>query len=197
MRADRIFASPLTVTGSIGIFGMLPNGKGLLDKVGVNPQFVSTDPQCDIRIPLMPLSEYQMAALQTEINRGYDRFVKRVAKGRNMPESKVRAIAEGRVWDGKKALELGLIDQLGTLNDAIAWVASSSKLDKDYDVVLYPEAESGFMDIIMNMTKCGLAPQMEQMLGQIETNPFIIAKGISILNQKPVQARAPHTLFLL
>lgn len=194
---DRIFACPLTVTGSIGIFGMLPNGKGLLEKLGVNPQFVTTNQLSDIRIPLAPITDSQMAALQAEINRGYDKFINRVALGRHMPESKVRAIAEGRVWDGKKALELGLVDQLGTLEDAIAWVATTSKVDKDYDVVLYPKTESSFMDMVMSMTKTGLAPQMDQMLGKIEANPFLLAKGISIIQQKPLQARAPKALFLL
>lgn len=195
--ADRIFACPLTITGSIGIFGMMPNAKGLLDKVGVNPQFVTTNPNSDIRIPFAPLTPYQMDALQTEINRGYDQFIQRVAKGRHMPESKVRAIAEGRVWDGKKALALGLVDQLGTLDDAIAWVATTAKVDKGYDVVLYPEAESNFMDVVMSMTKTGLAPQMDQMLVKIEPNPFLLAKGINILTQKPVQARTPKAIFLL
>lgn len=195
--ADRIFASPLTITGSIGIFGMFPNAKGLLDKVGVNPQFVTTDANNDIRIPLAPLSDYQMAAMQEEINRGYDQFVKRVAEGRHMPESKVRAIAEGRVWDGAKALQLGLVDQLGSLNDAIAWVAASSKLDKDYNVVLYPESESSFMDIVMSMTKSSLSPTMQQMFGQIDANPFLISKGLNILTQKPIQARASKAIFLL
>lgn len=195
--ADRIFACPLTVTGSIGIFGMLPNGKGLLEKLGVNPQFVTTNQLSDIRIPLAPITDSQMAALQAEINRGYDKFINRVALGRHMPESKVRTIAEGRVWDGKKALELGLVDQLGTLEDAIAWVATTSKVDKDYDVVLYPKTESSFMDMVMSMTKTGLAPQMDQMLGKIEANPFLLAKGISIIQQKPLQARAPKALFLL
>lgn len=195
--ADRIFACPLTVTGSIGIFGMLPNGKGLLEKLGVNPQFVTTNQLSDIRIPLAPITDSQMAALQAEINRGYDKFINRVALGRHMPESKVRAIAEGRVWDGKKALELGLVDQLGTLEDAIAWVATTSKVDKDYDVVLYPKTESNFMDMVMSMTKTGLAPQMDHMLGKIEANPFLLAKGISIIQQKPLQARAPKALFLL
>ncbi len=195
--ADRIFACPLTITGSIGIFGMLPNGKGLLDKLGVNPQFVSTNPLSDFRIPLAPITDQQMAAMQVEINRGYDRFISRVARGRHMPESKVRAIAEGRVWDGQKALQLGLVDQLGTLDDAIAWVATNSKLGTDYDVALYPKSESSFMDMVMGMTKTGLAPQMDQMLGKIEPNPFLLAKGISLLGQKPLQARAPKAIFLL
>ncbi len=176
---------------------MLPNGKGLLDKLGVNPQFVSTNPLSDFRIPLAPITDQQMAAMQVEINRGYDRFISRVARGRHMPESKVRAIAEGRVWDGQKALQLGLVDQLGTLDDAIAWVATNSKLGTDYDVALYPKSESSFMDMVMDMTKTGLAPQMDQMLGKIEPNPFLLAKGIRLLHQKPLQARAPKALFLL
>ncbi len=96
--AERIFADPLTVTGSIGIFGMIPEASGLAEKLGVNMQTVSTDPKVAFPTLFRPMTEEQLGVMQRYIDRGYDRFVKRVAKGRNLPESKVRAIAEGRVW---------------------------------------------------------------------------------------------------
>lgn len=120
--ADRIFADPTTITGSIGIFGMLPDVSGLASKIGVHPQSVSTNPEANFPLLTSPLTESQTAAMQSYIEKGYDRFITRVASGRRISPAKVRVIAEGRVWDGQKALELKLVDELGSLKDATEWV---------------------------------------------------------------------------
>ena len=114
--ANRIFADPLTITGSIGIFGLIPNVEGLAHKIGVSPQSVSTNPEADFPALYRPMTEKQQAAMQSYVERGYDEFIERVSSGRNMQESKVRTIGEGRVWDAQKALEIGLVDQLGSLD---------------------------------------------------------------------------------
>lgn len=146
--ADRIFADPTTITGSIGIYGMFPNASELARKVGVSPQFVSTNPEADFPSLFVEMNDRQSAAMQGYINEGYDRFIKRVATGRKMPESKVRVIAEGRVWDGRKALSLGLVDELGGLRNAVEWVKGKCKNGDKLGVAVYPDVEPSFWDMV-------------------------------------------------
>ena len=133
--ADRIFADPLTITGSIGIFGLIPNVKGLSDKLGINPQSVSTNPAADFPTLFTPMDEKQLSIMQKYVETGYDRFIKRVATGRKMTEAKVRQIAEGRVWNAMKAKEIGLVDELGSLKDAIEWTAKKADIYSKYDEI--------------------------------------------------------------
>lgn len=146
--ADRIFADPLTITGSIGIFGLIPNVKGLSDKLGINPQSVSTNPAADFPTLFTPMDENQLSIMQKYVETGYDRFIKRVATGRKMTEAKVRQIAEGRVWNAMKAKEIGLVDELGSLKDAIEWTAKKADIYSKYDVSVYPVYEPSFWDVI-------------------------------------------------
>ncbi len=146
--ADRIFADPLTITGSIGIFGLIPNVKGLSDKLGINPQSVSTNPAADFPTLFTPMDEKQLSIMQKYVETGYDRFIKRVATGRKMTETKVRQIAEGRVWNAMKAKEIGLVDELGSLKDAIEWTAKKADIYSKYDVSVYPVYEPSFWDVI-------------------------------------------------
>ena len=146
--ADKIFADPLTITGSIGIFGLIPNVKGLSDKLGINPQSVSTNPAADFPTLFTPMDEKQLSIMQKYVETGYDRFIKRVATGRKMTEAKVRQIAEGRVWNAMKAKEIGLVDELGSLKDAIEWTAKKADIYSKYDVSVYPVYEPSFWDVI-------------------------------------------------
>ena len=146
--ADRIFADPLTITGSIGIFGLIPNVKGLSVKLGINPQSVSTNPAADFPTLFTPMDEKQLSIMQKYVETGYDRFIKRVATGRKMTEAKVRQIAEGRVWNAMKAKEIGLVDELGSLKDAIEWTAKKADIYSKYDVSVYPVYEPSFWDVI-------------------------------------------------
>lgn len=146
--ANKIFADPLTITGSIGIFGLVPNVKGLADKLGVNPQSVVTNPAANFPAMYSPMDVKQLAIMQRYVDNGYDRFVKRVAKGRKLPEAKVRMIAEGRVWNAMKAKEIGLVDELGSLNDAIEWTAKKADIYSKYDVSVYPVYEPSVWDVI-------------------------------------------------
>lgn len=122
--ADKIFAEPQTLTGSIGIFGLIPNAQGLLqDKIGVNAHVTATNPE---GVPLnlfAPMTPLQRERMQTYVNRGYDLFVKRVAEGRHMSVDSVKAIAQGRVWDGAQAKKIGLVDNLGGLHATIKALA--------------------------------------------------------------------------
>lgn len=136
--ADRIFADPNTITGSIGIFGMIPCINGLLkNHLGINFATIQTNPNADMGTITKPLTPAQHAALQRYVEEGYALFTGRVAKGRKMSVDSVRAIAEGRVWDGRTALRIGLVDQLGSLQTAIDAMSKKTGIKAD-KVVSYP-----------------------------------------------------------
>lgn len=146
--ADRIYASPVTLTGSIGIFGLIPNAKKLLnDHLGITESNVRTNLTGNFPSLTEPMTEYEMMAMQGYVNRGYETFVSRCAEGRDMPVDSIKAIAEGRVWDGATALKLNLVDELGTLDEAI--VAATSQVGlKSSQFRCYPEIEPGIWDIL-------------------------------------------------
>lgn len=146
--ADRIFANPLTITGSIGIFGLIPNAKGLVEKLGINPVTVATNPDAQFPSLVEPLNADQLNIMQKYVEKGYDRFIARVAKGRKMSESKVRKIAEGRVWNAMKAKELGLVDEIGSLQTAIEWVANKADIYNKYNVSIYPLYKPNIWDML-------------------------------------------------
>lgn len=146
--AERIFADPLTITGSIGIFGLIPNVEGLSHKLGLSPQTVSTNPSANFPTLFSPMTEQQHEAMQTYVEEGYEKFVNRVATGRKMTVTRVKSIAEGRVWNAMTAEKIGLVDQLGSLSDAISWVADKAKVTDKYDVSLYPQTEPSLWDAI-------------------------------------------------
>ena len=133
--ANRIVAQPNTLTGSIGIFGLFPNFSELVQKVGVNVEVVKTNDFADLTIsmPYKPLTNEQRALIQGHIERGYDVFLSRVAEGRHMTKAQVDSVGQGRVWLGRKAQTLGLVDKLGGLDVAIKEAASLAKLS-DYSV---------------------------------------------------------------
>lgn len=139
--ADKIFASPSTLTGSIGIFGALPTFEKTLAKAGVFNDGTGTTNLAGAGNPTRPLPEDFSRAMQLGVERGYRRFIDIVAKGRNMKPAQVEQIAEGRVWDGTTALELGLVDQMGTLEDAVTAAADLAGLPADKGVYIR-EAET-------------------------------------------------------
>nr|MDE7421283.1 signal peptide peptidase SppA [Muribaculaceae bacterium] len=190
--ADKIYADPLTITGSIGIFGLFPSAEGLVKKLGITPQTVSTNPGKEISLFNDPTSE-QLEVLQSYINDGYSRFVKRVAKGRKMKEERVRQIAEGRVYDAEQAMKLKLVDKLGSLDDAIAYAASEAGLKNDkYGVAVYPKYKPDFLDILKAQGLDQLNMEIAKISGQ---NPesVIIQKTAALLRRSPWQARMAPT----
>lgn len=188
--ADKIYADPLTITGSIGIFGLIPNAKGLADKLGVNPQSVSTNPAANFPTMYEPMDERQLGIMQRYVENGYDRFVKRVAKGRKMSENKVRLIAEGRVWNAIKAKEIGLVDSLGSLGDAIEWTAGKADVLKKYEIAVYPVFEPSFWD----MLPAGEIEMAKLMKGSNSVD--LTEVGINfiekVIRRNQVQARMPE-----
>jgi len=143
--ADSIFAEPNTITGSIGIFAVLPNmQKFFNDKLGVTFDGVKTGKYADLGNVSRPLTADEKAILQTQVNRGYDEFTKAVANGRHKTQEYINSIGQGRVWTGKQALKIGLVDRLGSIDDAIACAAKKAKV-KSYNVVPYPELNNSLL----------------------------------------------------
>lgn len=139
--ADYIFAQPSTLTGSIGIFGMIPDGAGLASKVGVTFESVNTNRFSDLGALYRPMNNDEKALIQTSVNNGYELFVKRCADGRKMPVDEIKKIAEGRVWTGLMAKELGLVDEIGGINDAIEMAKHLAGIES-YTLLSYPEKGS-------------------------------------------------------
>lgn len=189
--ADRIFADPLTITGSIGIFGLIPNVAGLVKKIGVTPQTVSTNPGSDFPTFFYPLTDPQMAAMQEYVERGYDQFISRVARGRKMKKDEVKRIAEGRVWDAVKAHELGLVDELGGLEDAVAWAAQKVFTDDNYQVALYPTVEQNVWSFLPDIAEMRVQETLRKSLPE-GCDDKVLLFIMRILTQNRVQTRMPY-----
>lgn len=135
--ADKIFAENSTITGSIGVFGMLPNAKELAEKVGVHAQHVKTNENAIAYSIFEGLTDTQEEFIQESIIETYDLFKTRVSEGRNLSMDEVEEIAQGRVWTGTQALENGLVDELGGLEDALTYAADQAEVE-DYQIKEYP-----------------------------------------------------------
>lgn len=146
--ADKIFADPLTITGSIGIFGLIPNVQTLTDKIGINVETVSTNPEAQFPDIFHPMNETQLNVMQKYVERGYDQFVNRVAKGRGMSVESVKRIAEGRVWSAITAEKIGLVDSLASLHSAIEWTAGKAGIGSKYKLSVYPRSEFSIWEML-------------------------------------------------
>lgn len=184
--ADKIYAEPVTVTGSIGIFGLIPNIRGLVtDKLGVTTYPISTNPagaQPDI---FAPMTESQRAGMQSYVDRGYELFVKRVASGRKKTVDQIKAIAEGRVWDGREALRIGLVDKLGGLDTALADMARELGVES-WSVERYPKTEDDVLTALLMMGDRMEQSALERKLGDVAD---IYRTIESIRQYQGVQAR--------
>ena len=184
--ADKIYAEPVTVTGSIGIFGLIPNIRGLVtDKLGVTTYPISTNPagaQPDI---FAPMTESQRAGMQSYVDRGYELFVKRVAGGRKKTVDQIKAIAEGRVWDGREALRIGLVDKLGGLDTALADMAKELGVES-WSVERYPKTEDDVLTALLMMSERMEQSALERKLGDVAE---IYRTIESIRQYQGVQAR--------
>ena len=168
-----IVAEPTTLTGSIGIFGMFFSGEKLIqDKLGIHSDIVKTNRHSDfggtyplpIPISSRPLSTYEKNVLQNYVNQGYETFLSRVMNGRNMTREKLDAIAQGRVWTGEDAQQLGLVDMLGGLEDAINIAANKAKLD-EYMLVEYPAPKNPMEKLLYQLTGGIKAKMLQEEMG--------------------------------
>lgn len=144
----KIYASPNTITGSIGIFRTMFNAEELMnDRLGITLSEVQTDPHADVLTMTRPLTAAERRAIQNATNQGYERFLEVVAKSRNMTRDEVHEVAQGRVWPGSLAQEVGLVDSLGTLDDALADLAAEAEID-DFVVEQYPAPKDPFEELL-------------------------------------------------
>ena len=189
--ANRIFAEPTTLTGSIGIFGMIPDASELMtEKIGLKFDVVKTNEMSDIGTMARPFNEAESAQMQKMINRGYDLFTKRVADGRGMAQDSVKLIAEGRVWTGEQGLKIGLVDELGNLDDAVAHAAELAKVEK-YRAVGYPAPDNPF-DQLLNQTKGGyLDSELRELLGE---GYAVYSLVRNVKDADRIQARMPFEM---
>ncbi|MEZ4853577.1 signal peptide peptidase SppA [Flavobacterium sp.] len=193
--ANRIFAEPSTITGSIGVFGMLPNFKELADNIGVNAEQVTTHNLSAGYSPFEPINEeYKTIALES-IETIYTNFINRVATGRKMTPEQVDAIAQGRVWLGTDALKNGLVDEIGGLDDAITYAAKQAKTNS-YRIENYPEYEKDFNDLLAQFTGFAMFKSEEMLLKeQLGEENYQVLQQIKKANKlKGVQAIMPYTI---
>lgn len=183
--ATHIFAQPTTITGSIGIFGVFPNLKGLNDKAGLNYETVKTNKLSDAYGSHRAFNDEEHALMQANIERGYELFINRCAEGRNKTTEQIKAVAEGRVWTGEDALKHGLVDALGGLDQAIAYAAKEAKLLSYQKVVAIINARNKSLSLVsieqkleqkVMQNQLGDYYQLYKMLNDIESQDKIQAR---------------------
>ncbi|WOD43015.1 signal peptide peptidase SppA [Hwangdonia lutea] len=187
--ADKIIAEPTTITGSIGVFGMLPNVKGLADKWGINAEQVSTNKNAVVYSLFEPMSDTQEAFIKESINNIYELFTNRVAEGRNMTQDDVKAIAQGRVWTGNDAVKNGLVDELGGMDVALQHAAEMAQIE-DYKIKEFPVFEKDLEKILQSF---GLAKTKEAILKEElgEANYKIMQEIKAMSQRKGIQLLLP------
>ncbi|WP_028298896.1 signal peptide peptidase SppA [Olivibacter sitiensis] len=189
--ADSIFAQPNTITGSIGVFGIIPNMKSLLNnKLGVHIDVVKTGKYADLGDLSRPLTAEETSLLQQEVNRTYSTFTKRVADGRKLSQAQVDSIGQGRVWTGSQAMAIGLVDKLGGLDDAIKAAASKAKLE-EYKLVTYPAIKSGLEQFIASSSDDIQSYMARREFGA--AYPYVL-QAKEALQLNGIQARLPYSI---
>ena len=187
--ADKIVAQPTTITGSIGIFGMFPNMKKTAEKLGLDVDVVKTHEYADFGNFARPMRDGEKEILQSYVERGYDLFLTRCAEGRNIPKDTLALYAEGRVWTGSQAKEIGLVDELGDLKRAVEIAAELADIDEDYLVYEYPKMRTFIEKLIDNKQNDIAAQTLKEYLGD-HYQIFSLIKNIK--DQDYVQARLPY-----
>ena len=187
----KIYASPVTVSGSIGVFGMIPDvGKLIKDKLGITIETVSTNRNSDFPSIFRPMNSFEQQVMQKNIEIIYNDFVSKVSEGRKMKIAFVDSIGQGRVWSGKSAKEIGLVDEMGGLDDAIKGAAELAKIDK-YSLREYPVIEDPYSKILSGLTGEIRMRILEKELGEY-ARYYSEIKELSALSG--IQARLPYFL---
>ena len=150
MAADKIYSEPNTLTGSIGVFGIIPYFKEIADKNGLNSYAVNTNANSNMYSPINGITQGGITMMTKSVEQTYKRFVHYVTENRKKSFEQIDEIGGGRVWSGTRAKEIGLVDELGTLNDAIAFAAQKAKL-KDYNTTTFPKKVNKFEQLFKDM----------------------------------------------
>ena len=189
--ADTIVAEPTTLTGSIGIFGLIPNAKGLTDKLGLSFDVVKTHKFADFGNIMRGMNTDEQTLLQMYINQGYDLFVSRCAEGRKMSKNEIEKIAEGRVWTGETAKKIGLVDMLGGIDKALEIAVKKAKVE-GYTVVGYPDRKNVLQELLNSKPGNYIESRMlKSQLGDYY-NGFSMLKNLEKADF--MQARVPFEL---
>ena len=174
--ADYIYAEPTTLTGSIGIFGTVPNVSKLMDKIGLDIDGVSTNKHSDLTVNALykGMNKQEFALMQSMVERGYDLFTKRCADGRGVSQEDIKKVGEGRVWLGKDALEIGLVDELGNITNAIAKAAELANLG-EYAIVDYPEKTDPIEELLKMFDTTTPEERLVMKVREFASKPRIMA----------------------
>lgn len=193
MSADTVVAQSNTITGSIGIFGMFFNMEGLLEnKMGINTDFVTTGQFSDLPNPTREMRTAERAIIQDFIEEGYDQFIEVVSQGRGMSEEEVRLIAEGRVYSGARAFELGLVDVIGGLDRSIEIAAEMAEAE-EYRIIAYPEQKTFFETLFEEMSGGVTTNRIKRDLGPLYP---IYEQYQALVRSQGVQARMPFDIII-
>jgi len=191
--ADKILADPTCITGSIGVLGMIPNMQDFFkNKLGITFDYAQTNENADFLPITKPLPAYQKALIEKEIEKIYNEFLELVAEGRNMTTEQVDEIARGRVWNAVDAKRIGLIDELGGLNDAIELAAKEAGIE-DYKLYSLPYQKDPFQQILENFTGQARARFIANELGE----DYIYYKYLKQIREMDgIQARLPFEIVI-
>jgi protease-4 len=192
--ADKIYAEPTTITGSIGVFGTVPNIKGLSDNIGINAEQVGTNKNSMEYSLFEPMSDTFRNVIQESIEEIYETFLARVAQGRNITIAQADSLAQGRVWSGVDAKKIGLVDELGNLDDAIAAAADLAGIE-NYGIKKYPKYKTGFEKFMEDLGGAKSKVGQGFIKEEIGEETYEILKQVkSAMKQKGIQARMPFVL---
>ena len=192
MAGDRIFAQNNTITGSIGVFGVIPDAKNLANRNGIYSDVVSTNANSNMISPFSGLSSGTLAITQRSVVNTYNRFVHFVSKNRKKTAEEVDAVGSGRVWSGKRAKEIGLVDEIGSLNDAVKYAANKANI-AEYEAVSYPEKVDKFEQIMGNLRQGNIAESYVK--SQISEENYQLFKVFSDQNFKnSIQMTMPYII---
>ncbi|MEM9273450.1 MAG: signal peptide peptidase SppA [Cyanobacteria bacterium P01_F01_bin.143] len=192
--ADQIFAEENTITGSIGVFGLLANIQELGNNHGVTWDVVQTGKFADISSSVRPKTDAELAIYQKSVAQVYNLFLQKVSEYRNLPQEKVQQIAQGRVWSGKEALNIGLIDQIGGLEDAIAFAAEKAELGKNWKIAEFPNHKTWETEVVERLFKVE-ALQVEQLADPLTAELQKIRQELTLIQSlddpRGIYARLP------
>lgn len=192
--ADWIVAEPTTLTGSIGIFGMIPNAQKLVtEKIGIRMDGVKTNQLADMGNLTRPFTPEEANLIQQMVNNGYELFTRRCAEGRNIPLDELKRIAEGRVWTGEMAKDIRLVDELGGLDAAIAVAKERAEVDS-YTLVSYPQKQDFLSLLLQTNTERYISQKLQGQLGQFGTWYHSLSLLKNLEERDYLQARIPFIL---
>ena len=197
MGSSRIFAEPNTITGSIGVFGMLFNAEKLAANNGLTWDVVKTARFADTNTVSRPKNPQELANIQRVVDRIYDRFITKVANSRKLPKNKVQEIAQGRVWSGTAAKQLGLVDEIGGLEDAVREAAKQAKLGDDWKLEEYPKRrtlEERILEKISGVHVLKPAAKLDPLTAEFKKMQDELAVIKSMNDPQGVYVRLPFNL---